>query len=90
MKRLYPILFSLLIPHFAVHAEEASQGKALYDANCTRCHGTDVMTRSDRRVQNMQQLDAQVRRCEQNLNLQWFDDDIENVTRYVNEHFYKF
>jgi len=69
-------------------AEEASSGKVLYDKHCTQCHGSEVMTRPDHRVQNLTELDNQVRRCDANLGLKWFDDDIHAVSQYLNDSFY--
>ncbi|MGD2081781.1 MAG: cytochrome c [Chromatiales bacterium] len=73
-------------------AEEAdpAAGKALLETHCFRCHGTEVYTREDRRVQNLSQLRNQVQRCDQMLGLKWFETDIENVTAYLNQAYYKF
>jgi hypothetical protein len=71
-------------------AADPAAGKALHAEHCGQCHGTEVYTREDRRVQDYSALWNQVQRCEQSLNLQWFDDDIENVTAYLNETYYKF
>jgi mono/diheme cytochrome c family protein len=73
-------------------AEEAdpAAGKALHEAHCFQCHGTQVYTRADRRVRDLSQLRNQVQRCEQMLGLKWFETDIENVTAYLNQNYYKF
>ena len=71
-------------------AEDEEDSKELYNSHCTKCHNSEVMTRDDRRVKNYQQLHAQVRRCELNLGLQWFEDDIDNMSKYLNTHFYRF
>ena len=90
MKRLIiSLLFSTVMVSTA-HAADEESAKELYDNHCTKCHNSDVMTRNDRRVQNFQQLHAQVRRCELNLGLQWFEDDIDSMAKYLNTHFYRF
>jgi mono/diheme cytochrome c family protein len=80
-------------------AEEASiiHGKELHQQSCTTCHanmtggdGSTLYTRSNRRVTSLPALKAQVRRCESNLELKWFDQDIESVTEYLNAEYYKF
>ena len=38
----------------------------------------------------MEALQKQVRRCELNLGLKWFDDDISNVVSYLNDTYYRF
>jgi hypothetical protein len=62
----------------------------LYQFNCTSCHGAEVYTRADRKVTSLTGLDSQVRRCEQSLNLKWFDEDIANMAGYLNTHYYQF
>ena len=98
--RLVPsLLLSLGLLGLAglAHADEPSRGKELHQANCVSCHvnmtggdGSVLYTRNNRRVQSLTGLEAQVRRCESNLELKWFDDDIEAVTKYLNATYYHF
>lgn len=76
----------------AIHAQELdiAAGKALTDENCYACHGDQVYTRKDRKVKSFEKLTAQVQRCQLQLGLQWFDDDVNNTAAYLNEAFYKF
>jgi mono/diheme cytochrome c family protein len=84
----------LLLPVLPTAAEPAASGsvdaQALYEANCTNCHGTEVYTRDDRRIQSLDALHGQVRMCEQNLELTWFDDQIDAVASLLNRKYYKF
>jgi cytochrome c len=73
-----------------LQADSTEPGEALYKQHCTGCHGTEVMTRKNRRVNDLHQLAAQVRACDSNLGLKWFDDDIEAVSAYLNQRFYQF
>jgi mono/diheme cytochrome c family protein len=90
-------LCSLLLA--TAQADEASlaHGKELHQKNCTSCHanmtggdGSALYTRSNRRVNSLEALNAQVRRCESNLELKWFDEDINSVVEYLNTNYYKF
>ena len=72
-----------------VSAQEAD-AHALYTDNCTKCHGTEVYTRADRKVTSKGALDTQVRMCEQNLGLKWFDEEIDSVATLLNKEYYKF
>jgi hypothetical protein len=63
---------------------------ALYEENCTKCHGPEVYTRADRKIDSMAALKTQVRMCEQNLGLTWFDDQIDAVATLLNDEYYKF
>jgi cytochrome c len=71
-------------------AVDPANGKALTDKHCVRCHGSEVYTRENRRVTTLPGLHKQVRFCEQNLGLTWFDDQIEDTATYLNLEFYKF
>lgn len=73
-----------------VQAADIPAGKALSDQHCYQCHGTEVYTREDRKVRSLDALSRQVRRCELALGLKWFDDEIENVTAYLNQDYYRF
>ena len=52
--------------------------------------GTMLYTRRKSRVNSPAQLEAQVRRCESNLQLKGFDSDILDVTEFLQNDFYKF
>ncbi len=93
MNRFVPaILLSALLLGITqpLSAADPVKGKQLHDANCVRCHDNGVYTRPDRRTQSMEALHAQVARCELTLDLQWFDEDRENVAAYLNDAFYGF
>lgn len=69
---------------------ETPDGHALYQENCTSCHGSEVFTRDDRKITSMDTLASQVRLCEQNLGLTWFDDEIDSVVTLLNQEYYHF
>ncbi len=84
-------LAGLLASSGAMAEGNPANGKTLFTASkCNQCHGTEVFTRSDRKVKNLAALEAQVRRCDSNLNTNWFDDEIIDVTAYLNQQYYKF
>ncbi|EGW53360.1 hypothetical protein [Candidatus Endoriftia persephonae] len=91
MKQLIPasILACLSIASSASAADQAN-GKQLIDTHCYKCHGTEIYTRPDRRVTSLPGLYKQVQRCELMLGLKWFDDDINDASTHLNQHFYKF
>ncbi|MCF7994841.1 MAG: cytochrome c [Chromatiaceae bacterium] len=81
---------SLITIGMHAQAEDAVDAQALFDQNCTSCHGSEVYTRDDRRIGSLDALHGQVRMCEQNLNLTWFDDQVDAVTALLNREYYKF
>jgi cytochrome c5 len=71
-------------------AEDTHPGRSLHDRNCQSCHDSKVYTREKRMVNDSDALRAQVTRCENNLGLQWFDDQKDSVVRYLNDSYYHF
>lgn len=72
-------------------------GKQMVEKHCIACHaarfggdGSEIYTRSDRRVKDAKGLLAQIRNCNTNLGLQWFEDEELHVARYLNDAYYKF
>jgi hypothetical protein len=71
-------------------AADINHGKSLQQENFMRCHDDSIYTREERRVTTRDALQRQVQRCETNLNLAWFPEDVDAVTEYLNTSFYKF
>ena len=71
-------------------AIDINHGKSLQQENCMRCHDDSMYTREERRVTTLDALKHQVQRCETNLDLAWFPEDVDDVIEYLNTSFYKF
>jgi hypothetical protein len=76
---------------------DAMAGKILVEKNCISCHATSfggdgsaIYTREFRKVKTSKGLVAQVRNCNTNLDLKWFEDEELNVAKYLNKTYYKF
>ena len=72
-------------------------GKALHEKNCISCHassyggdGSGIYTRDFAKVVSAKGLVAQVRNCNTNLGLKWFEDEELNTAAYLNQTYYKF
>ena len=89
MKTMIPAMMLTLSSTTSMAADPA-MGKELTEQNCVKCHGSEVSTRENRRVTDLPGLHKQVRFCEQNLGLTWFDDQVENTAKYLNLEIYKF
>ena len=81
----------------AAGAADIPRGSTLHEKHCVACHTSltggkpdSLYIRPDRRVTTLEGLTKQVRRCELSLGLQWFDEDIDNVTGFLNQQFYRF
>ncbi|HBE92550.1 MAG TPA: green heme protein [Gammaproteobacteria bacterium] len=84
------ITTGLVMASSSLHAIDIDHGKSLQQQNCMRCHDDSMYTREERRVTTRDALQHQVQRCETNLNLAWFPEDVDAVTEYLNTSFYKF
>lgn len=91
MKSALILMMSLLVASNALAEDSVAKGQRLFkQSSCLNCHGTDVFTRADRKVKNLQQLETRVRACDANLSVNWFDDEIKAVVAYLNHAYYKF
>lgn len=79
----------LLIASLHVQAD-AFNPQQFVEENCSACHGSEVYTRDTRKMQGIQQLAAQVRRCDAQVGTALFDEDMDAVISYLNETYYKF
>jgi len=67
-----------------------SRGQLLYSTHCIACHSSQVHWRDRRLATDWDTLKAQVRRWQSNMGLRWSDDDIVEVTRYLNDAIYRY
>ncbi len=90
-EKLIPaILFALLLPGSTLADPE--NGQELHDAECLRCHGTDVYTREERKLGTFFDLKRQVSMCitMTGAGADWFPEDQDDVIEYMNKAFYHF
>lgn len=98
-----PLLTTLcLIFTLTAHADPFSggdpkTGKQMIEKNCISCHassfggdGSGIYTRENRRVNSAKGLIQQIRNCNTNLGLKWFEDEEMHVASYLNQTYYKF
>ena len=71
-------------------ATGASEGRALYESRCDACHDKSVHNRSTRKARNFGEIRHWVARWNAELGGAWKDDEIDAVTRYLNERYYRF
>ena len=82
----------IFLPLSAPLAEttDMTLGKQLHDAHCLACHTPDIYTREHRIVTSFAELAERVRQCELTNELTWFDEEIDAVTGFLNDTYYKF
>ena len=76
-----------LSPGLAV--AEFDRGRALYENHCQSCHESLAHTRDNRVVRTVEGLRQRVWSWSVHSGLNWTDDEIDDVTRYLNRRFYQ-
>ncbi len=86
---LLSLLFFLMIQETG-HANDIDRGEALHNEHCLRCHRHDIYERPDRTVDNLPQLQQRVKQCELANELLWFEEEVNDVSAYLNANYYLF
>jgi mono/diheme cytochrome c family protein len=71
-------------------AADAERGRNLYESHCAQCHAESVHGREKRAATDFESARSWVRRWGANLGLAWTDDDVNDVTVYLNSRYYRF
>jgi mono/diheme cytochrome c family protein len=71
-------------------AFDSANGKVLHDESCVRCHDESMYKRVDRKIKSYPSLRERVVQCEIMTELIWFEEEIDDVTTYLNNAFYHF
>lgn len=69
---------------------DAQAGKALHEASCLKCHGTEVYKSAQRKIGSPEALRAQVARCAKAAEVAWTEAQVADVAAYLDEAFYRF
>lgn len=91
------LTLALLCGSFASATEVGAQalrnpgrGELLYSTHCIACHDTQVHWRQKSVVTDWNSLQMEVRRWQDASGLGWSDQDIADVTRYLNARHYDY
>ncbi len=79
--------------HNSAHAQtkhSESRGKLLYETHCNACHTAQIHWRKQKLATDWNSLKAQVRRWQANAGLLWSEQEIMDVTYYLNKAHYSF
>lgn len=91
MRALYlPAAAAAFLIASGAHAADAERGRMLYELRCGQCHSESVHGRAQRDAKSFGEVLAYVSRWNSQLSIGWRKDDIEDVTKYVNDTYYGF
>ena len=71
-------------------ASETDAGAQLHAAHCGSCHDQGIYTRADRLVRTLPALRQRVQQCQLANDLLWFDEEVDQVTGFLDRHYYRF
>ena len=74
----------------AAHAGDTDRGELLYGARCAGCHSESVHSRAARKALTIEGIKAQVRRWNAYLDGAWGEREIDDVTTYLNDLYYRY
>lgn len=74
----------------AVGAGDFDRGQLLYQARCVGCHDKSVHNRNARKAVTVEAIRAQVKRWDGAMGGAWKDPEVDDVTTYLNELYYKY
>ncbi len=93
-KKLIIVAYLALLGVFPIaHAQTeqgATLGELLYSTHCSTCHAVEIHWRAKSLSSDWSSLKVQVRRWQLNIGLGWSEDEITDVTRYLNNAYYNF
>ncbi|MGO8754760.1 MAG: hypothetical protein ACLQHK_05965 [Gallionellaceae bacterium] len=84
------VLFGIVADAGAQPMRDSARGELLYSTHCIACHTTQVHWREKKLVTDWTSLRAEIRYWQKFSNLEWSNDDIAAVARYLNALYYRY
>ena len=69
---------------------QVDRGQGLYENHCQQCHDNKVHKRTKSTLESIQELRSWVVNMSAYSDLGWGNDEIDDLTRYLNQEIYKF
>ena len=84
------VLMSVLIAGSLLQAD-MEEAKELFDeAKCMECHNNQDFQHREKKVNSYKKLSNSVKACALNSDAEWFDEDADSVTNYLNYKHYHY
>jgi len=82
-------VFGLLVSSLSAIAADPVRGKTLYETRCVVCHNTNVHQSTSRKATSFSGVRAQVARWSGQLGTSWDPGDVDDISVYLNDLYYK-
>lgn len=87
---LYWAAIGILLSFSTSVSADAERGRLLYANHCTSCHASTLHVRDQRKIKNPAEMRAMILRWSGELKLNWSENELADVYRYLNNRYYKF
>jgi mono/diheme cytochrome c family protein len=84
------LLWGVQTQALAQEPHRETRGELLYSTHCNACHTSKIHWREHKLATDWDSLEAQVRRWQASIGLGWSEEEIADVTRYLNDVYYSF
>lgn len=74
----------------AAESADSGRGRLLYENHCLGCHESTVHVRDNHKAKSTDEIRAEVIRWARDQKLEWGSAEIDDVTDYLAERFYRF
>ena len=81
---------SVAVSSAFAQSPEIGRGRALYEIRCGLCHDRSVHQRNSRSAKSFAQIRSAVARWDRELGAVWRGDEIDAVSRYLNDRYYNY
>ena len=83
-------LTSILFLSSTLYADHDDAKELFKDADCMSCHNNEDFSPREKKIKNFRKLHMAVDACRFANDADWFDDESDEVTEYLNDKFYHF
>jgi mono/diheme cytochrome c family protein len=71
-------------------SDKEESGASLHKENCAKCHAADYYPKADSKMDSYKRLHTMVGMCDAQLGTELFPEELQSITDYLNDSFYKF
>lgn len=83
------LMLSLGLASAQTQTQTQTRGALLYATHCVACHSEQLHWRDKKQVVDWASLKAQVQLWQATGMLGWTEDDVQQVSRYLNDTYYR-
>ena len=86
-----PMLLMTAVLNSTIALADAQEAKEMFDsAKCMECHAPSHFKHREKKVNNYKKLSNSVKACATSSGAEWFDEDSDMVTEYLNDKHYHY